>query len=516
MNRTGRREFLADVGRAMLLAGVGSQLAGDLGLARASADEETPPLKFGALEPMVAMMQDLPPERLLPLLVEQIKAGTSLDRLLAAGALANARTFGGEDYIGFHTFMALVPAGEMARELPEELAPLPVLKVLYRNTARIQAFGGREAEVLHPVAVDPSAGVPDGVALREATRKGDFEAAERTFAAMMQGGMNEAYNQLQLPVQDEENVHRVVLAWRAWSTLDLTGKEHAHTLLRQTVRFCCETEADRKNRPPAAIRELLPKLLDQNGLLKKPLGERLADDEWIEKFSKTVFASTKEQAAEAAAMALAEGISPESIGEAISLAATELLLRDPGRPERYASPEKPVGSVHGDSFGVHASDAANAWRGIASVSNHRNTVASLIVAASHTAGQSGYVGSDPFELKANVGELADLDGDGLLREAETAIKASDQSRTGAIVRAYGERQLPYRPLFDLLLRHSVSEDGALHAEKYYRTVTEEFARTRPAFRWRHVTALGRVIASEYGRPAPGYSEARELLSIKKA
>jgi hypothetical protein len=84
------------------------------------------------------------------------------------------------------------------------------------------------------------------------------------------------------------------------------------------------------------------------------------------------------------------------------------------------------------------------------------------------------------------------------------------------VRAYGERQLPYRPLFDLLLRYSVSEDGALHAEKYYHTVAEEFARTRPAFRWKHVTALARVIASEHGRPAPGYHEARELLSIKSA
>ena len=34
-------------------------------------------------------------------------------------------------------------------------------------------------------------------------------------------------------------------------------------------------------------------------------------------------------------------------------------------------------------------------------------------------------------------------------------------------------------------RYAISEDGALHAEKYYRTVTEEFAAARPAFRWRH-------------------------------
>ena len=66
-----------------------------------------------------------------------------------------------------------------------------------------------------------------------------------------------------------------------------------------------------------------------------------------------------------------------------------LVLGDPGRPKEWASPNKPEGSVHGDSVGVHASDAANAWRHIARVTSARNTFASLIAAAYHTAGQAG-------------------------------------------------------------------------------------------------------------------------------
>ena len=66
-------------------------------------------------------------------------------------------------------------------------------------------------------------------------------------------------------------------------------------------------------------------------------------------------------------------------------------------------------------------------------------------------------------------------------------------------------------MFDLLLRFAVSEDGALHAEKYYRTATEEFAATRPAFRWRQLVSLARVTASAYGQPAPGHAEACRLL-----
>src|SRR5262249_60685832 len=105
----------------------------------------------GALEPLVALMQETPLNRLLSVLVEKYQAGTTLGTLTAAAALANARTFGGHDYIGFHTIMALVPAHEMARRLPTDRAALPVLKVLYRNTSRIQDFGGVKQEVLHPV-----------------------------------------------------------------------------------------------------------------------------------------------------------------------------------------------------------------------------------------------------------------------------------------------------------------------------------------------------------------------------
>ena len=56
------------------------------------------------------LMQETPVDRLLPALVGRLGAGAELRQLAAAAALANARTFGGEDYVGFHTMMALAPA----------------------------------------------------------------------------------------------------------------------------------------------------------------------------------------------------------------------------------------------------------------------------------------------------------------------------------------------------------------------------------------------------------------------
>ncbi|MFI5456552.1 MAG: hypothetical protein ACHRXM_13980 [Isosphaerales bacterium] len=312
-------------------------------------------------------------------------------------------------------------------------------------------------------------------------------------------------------MQDHANVHRVVLAWRSWALLDLTGKEHAVTLLRQSVRFCCDEEGSIQKRGDEPLRSLLPRLLEKAGSGRQSNRDSQPNDAWVERLSQTIYASTPEQAAEAAALALAEGISPETIGEAISMAANQLVLHDPGR-RREDTAAKPKGSVHGASVGVHASDSANAWRNIARVSNRRNTLASMIVGAYHTAGQSRGLNPNAYPFAEHREKIRSVADDALLPEAEAAIKASDQARACALVHRYGELGRQARPVFDMLLRYAISEDGALHAEKYYRTVTEEFAATRPAFRWRHLAALARVSASEYGHPAPGMAEASRLLA----
>jgi hypothetical protein len=516
MGRTHRREFLADVGRGMLVAGVGSALAQDLGLAPAAlAAGGSERLTFGPMEPLVALMEETPADRLLPIVVERIRGGTDLRRLVAAAALANARAFGGQDYEGYHAIMALAPSYQMSCELPEARRALPVLKVLYRNTDHIQKTGARHHEALHAIEPgDPPAGRPGPETLREATRRQDMEAAERAFTALARGPLEETYNDLQYVVQDYIDVHRVVLAWRAWVLLDFAGKEYAHTLLRQSVRFCVDEEKSLhryKNHDEEVLRALLPKLLDRQGLATRTPGDRLPDDAWIDRMCHTVYSSSRVQAAEAVAEALAEGMAPEAVGEAISLAANQLVLHDPGR-RRADSPAKPIGSVHGASVGVHACDAANAWRNIARVSDRRNTYASLIVGAYHTAGQAQGLNPQAYPFAEHREKIRDVSPDALLPEAEAAIKANDQARACALIHRYGELGRPARPVFDLMLRYAISEDGALHAEKYYRTVTEEFAATRPAFRWRQLAALARVTASEHGYPAPGVAEARRLLN----
>ena len=99
--------------------------------------------------------------------------------------------------------------------------------------------------------------------------------------------------------------------------------------------------------------------------------------------------------------------------------------------------------------------------------------------------------------------------------AEGAENAGATGAAGACaaVQRYGDEDHSSRAVLDMLLRYAISEDGALHAEKYYRTTSEEFASLRPAFRWRQLVALARVTASEFGRAAPGYADACGLLKL---
>ncbi len=514
-----RREFLAGVGQGMLVASIGYEVAMGLGLSPAAAAEEAPKaLAFGNLEPLVCLMQETPADHLLPELAARLSSGTPLRDLLRAGVLANVRSFGGEDYIGFHTMMAMSPAWHMSGELPAESQALPVFKVLYRNTANIQSQGGRKHEVLHPVEPAPlPANTVAGEAIRDAIRRRDLKAAEAMLATVAASSPEEAFNAVLYPVHDQDEVHRVVMPYRAWDLLSLVGMEHAHTMLRQSLHYCMENYSGNHESP----KDLLPKVMEEHKLLDRTPGTRKMGDAWVDKFCHTLFESTPEQAAHATGAAIAEGIAPADISEAIMLAANQLILRDAGRTPAMEVPGKPVGSVHGDSIGVHACDSANAWRHMAQITNPRNCFASLIIGAHQVAKDRIERGGDfqhwhPLPVQYHIDQIKTKDATALLRDADNAIRGNQQAHAAALIHRYGELGHDPRAACDLMLRFAISEDGALHAEKFYRTCTDEFTTARPAFRWRYLTALARVTASEYGRPAPGMAQAHELLKVRAA
>lgn len=517
MTPTNRRAFLSDVGCGMLAAGLGTALATDLGFSTAFAEQggTAPPRQYAEL---IDLMRETPAEKLQPLLAEKISRGEAdLQKLVSAGALANAVTFGGCDYVGFHTAMALLPALAMSRQLPDKLRPLPVLKVLYRNAQQIQSVGGASKAPLYDPHDAPDAEHASdgelGTQIRDACRDVDVKQGETLLANVSRSPLD-AFNALQPATRDDLNVHRFVFTHRVYGLVGLLGNEYAYSLLRQCVRFCANHEQMRIDHKQAEspMRALLPKLLDQYKLEGRPLGKIDPGDDAVDRLSQTIYNGPNERAAEAVAGALADGIDPEVVGEAISLAANQFVLRQgPGNWR-----------THGDAAGVHASDATNAWRNMVRVADRRHTAPGLIVAAYHVGVQSAPFQSPAYPTDEHGASIKAQDAAGLLAETEDAIRHNDQPRAAAAVQLYGQHGYDVEPVFHLMLKYAVSEDGRLHGEKYFHTVSEEFRTIRPALRWRQMVALARVTASAYGYNrddkhgfrAAGYEDACRLLGVQ--
>src|SRR5262245_37415139 len=163
----------------MLAVLIGPGLAAGLGLA-AEDDRDDKAKTPAGLARLSRLIQQTPTKDLLPALHAELKGGVTLNELIAAGALANARAFGGQDYNGYHSFMALCPSYAMAKALPVQESALPVLKVLYRTSTHIH--GARCAHEDHLDPVEPvklDGRMSPGEQMREMTRAAKLAEAER-------------------------------------------------------------------------------------------------------------------------------------------------------------------------------------------------------------------------------------------------------------------------------------------------------------------------------------------------
>jgi hypothetical protein len=497
----------------MLVSAGGMAVVDELHLFGFLHADETARLDFGALETLVSMMQDTPADALIPKLKSEVAGGTDLRTLAAAAALANARTFGGQDYTGYHCFMAIVPALAMAARMKGDEALLPVFKVLHRNARQIQSGGGRSGEVLKKVAASETLDEDLRGRLLAEGRKGGFDSAEAMFASVAAQGPEACYHALQPLVRDNIDVHQVVLAYRSWDMMRLAGEENAHVLLRQVLRHCIDRDEGRRRRgrDAPAIRTLLPELMQEHGLDRATRRERRLDRAALDELARDIFSSSRDDAARRVAAELGAGVSRDDIGEALSLAAVRLLLHDPGRS--YDEKGKPKGSVHGASVGLHAADSANAWRGIAAVTNPVDADASLVTAAWHGAGQSGRMDhSRPFHADAR--EAAGTIAPGKLLDAMAeGLRGGEQQRSSALAERYLTLGRDPEPLISALIGPATEFDGALHHEKFFHTATVEFERSRPEFRHEHLVALTRVMASGYGFRDEGLQVSRRVLGL---
>ena len=108
-----RRVFLADVGRGMLLASLGPVLTADLGIAHALTDDTSDRRHFGARERATRCThaRDSAGSTLADPRQTSQRRNRPEHTRRPLDALANARTFGGQDYTSHHSLMTHASIG---------------------------------------------------------------------------------------------------------------------------------------------------------------------------------------------------------------------------------------------------------------------------------------------------------------------------------------------------------------------------------------------------------------------
>ncbi|MDG2131244.1 MAG: hypothetical protein P8K08_24815 [Fuerstiella sp.] len=114
-------------------------------------------------------------------------------------------------------------------------------------------------------------------------------------------------------------------------------------------------------------------------------------------------------------------------------------------------------------------------------------MASMVVGAYHTAtGRfNTKTNESPHPADEQLEKFTSKDPARLLQQADWTIREKDRFPAAAVIQRYSQLGQAARPVFDLMPGYATSQDGALHAEKYYRTVSEECGATPEAFRWWH-------------------------------
>ena len=105
--------------------------------------------------------------------------------------------------------------------------------------------------------------------------------------------------------------------------------------------------------------------------------------------------------------------------------------------------------------------------------NNRNAIVGMLVSAWHT-GRYFPWETSAYPLEEHFEKIKTDQASSLLGICEEAIRDNDQPTAAAAVHRYCAKGYQSRPVFELMLKYAISEDGRLHSEKYYRTIREEY------------------------------------------
>jgi hypothetical protein len=289
------------------------------------------------IAPLVEFLERTPRERLLEEVADRIQRGLSYRDLLAALQLAGVKNVEPRPSVGFkfHSVLVVNSAHLASMASPAEHRWLPIFWALdyYKST---EARDVEERGDWTMSRVDESA-VPAmhkaRVAFKTAMDDWDEAPADTAIAGLARtAGANEIYDLFfHYGMRDFRSIgHKAIYVANSWRTLQCIGWQHAEPVLRSlTYALLAHDGANPSKGDDEADRPFR-----RNQELAKRIRPEWRDGKIDPGATVELLASLRDgspdEACDAVVEKLNSGIAPQSIWDAIHLAAGELLMRQPG------------------------------------------------------------------------------------------------------------------------------------------------------------------------------------------
>jgi hypothetical protein len=474
----------------------------------------------GAIEPLVQFIEETPPAEILDRTLEKLRAGVPPQTMLTASALAVARSSDlppGHHGGPLHPLAGLYAVSQLVGHLEGEQRFVPVLQHVALSNKHIHHPAMGPYSLLEFAPLDFGGAEGTKAAFLAAVNRGETNKADHCFLWLWDNiPPIEAFDLL-MSVAIPKNAlddHYFIFPAFTWRALETFGREHLPVLMRPAVRYVTRFPTVR------AVPEI-DALLDTYQLLTRVTRQQSGDDETatIGRVGEAIgrcdnYSTIPVLLAEA----LAEGLSLDGAGEALSIGAAGLFLR----------------SLTGNPMDVHLHTSANLRRYLVRLDGLSLRNKLLILLFWHTGPE---VKSTQYRMEpapqpdpAAVAALPYRSQDDLLEAITESIyqqpptdwsTVTNLGKMLAVPEVKGtvnlaqqyvnlgyDPQVLMRRLGEIVCHDSFTE---MHAFKHHQAIVEEFYATREPWRWMHLVSGAQAAAISFGKNMEIYEEALELL-----
>jgi hypothetical protein len=444
------------------------------------------------IEPLVQFIEETPPSEIIDQTLAKLRAGVPIKTMLTASALAVTRSSDlppGHHGGPLHPLVGLHALHNLVERLEGENRFLPVLQHIALSNKHIH----------HP-AMGPYALLDF-----EPVDAGGVEATKEAFFTAVNRGESNAAD------------HYFIFPAFTWRAIEWLGQEYRSTLMRPAVRYVTRY-------PIAPGVPEIEALLDEYQLLTRPLRQQTGDDETpaIGRLGEAIgqcniFADIPVMLAKA----LADGLSLEGAGEALSIGAAGLFLR----------------SLTGNPMDVHLHTSINLRRYLMRLEGLSLRNKLLILLLWHTGPEvrstQRRLALSPQPDPAAVAALPYRTQDELLDAISENIQQQPPIDWATVanlgqLRAAPEVKIPVNLAQQYVnfgydatalmarLAAIVCHDNftEMHAFKHHQAVVEEFYATCEPWRWSHLVAGVQAAAISFGKDMGIYEDVLELLHVE--